>query len=188
MVAIGVMSDNECTMVHSPALPLFFSTHLRWNMWLRKLFQEWAVNKLCVLQHPSRLVLTRTFRISWRSTANNPVSKYPEDFRFSIPMRHGMWIWSASYRAYLQCPQRHTLILYMLYSTDNLGKNAFLYFIYFKVCNLDQFNITFGKLSESKVLWGRRKVVFYTSVICLKHFHSPTKNVSCLMQYFYNLL
>ena len=44
-----------------------------------------------------------------------------------------------------QCPQSHTLILYMLYSTSSATLNTFLYFISFKAPGFLELSTTFAK-------------------------------------------
>ena len=44
----------------------------------------------------------------------------------------------------------HSGILYTLESTKNLALNTFLYFIYFKVCNLEEFYVILGNLDDGK--------------------------------------
>ena len=47
--------------------------------------------------------------------------------------------------SYVQCPQRHTFILYMLYSISSAAPNTFLYFISFKAPHFLETATIFGK-------------------------------------------
>ena len=71
--------------------------------------------------------------------------------------------WKNTLGVHIQCPQSHTLILYMLYSISCVAQNTFLYFIYFKVPDFEDFHIIFGKFWLWNIIFTCVKFIFCMS-------------------------